>query len=79
MKKSLLLIGMLSILLTLSAYITETASLENFLIPVKKILPTTIGFPISPKVIAITNYNIYAPYDRQTNGFGNYRFPLLLN
>lgn len=75
MKKSLLLIGMLSILLTLSAYITETASLENFLIRSEENSTYDNWVSHIAEGIAITNYNIYAPYDRQTNGFGNYRVP----
>jgi hypothetical protein len=75
MKKALLFIGMLSILLSLSAYLTETASLENFLIRSEPNCAYDNWLSHVAEGIAIPNYNLHAPYDRQTNGFGNYRIP----
>jgi len=75
MKKALLFIGMLSILLSLSAYLVETASLENFLIRSEPNCAYDNWLSHVAEGIASTNYNLYAPYDRQTNGFGNYRIP----
>ncbi len=69
------MIGMLSILFSLSAYLTETASLESFLIGSEENCAYDNWVSHIAEGIAIQNYNLYAPYDRQTNGFGNYRIP----
>lgn len=75
MKRALLIIGMLTILLSLSAYLTETASLENFLIRSEENCDYDNWVSHLAEGIAVQDYNLYAPYDRQTNGFGNYRVP----
>ncbi len=75
MKKALLLIGMIFILFHLSAYLTETASLEMFMFGSEENCDYDNWVSHIAEGIAVPNYNLYAPYDRQTNGFGNYRIP----
>lgn len=55
--------------------ITETASLENFLIRSEPNCAYDNWLSHIAEGIATANYNIYAPYDRQTNGFGDFRIP----
>ncbi len=55
--------------------ITETASLENFLIRSEPNCTYDNWLSHVAEGIATANYNIYAPYDRQTNGFGDFRIP----
>lgn len=69
------MIGMLAILVALPAYISETASLEKFLIGSEDNCDYDNWISHIAEGIASPNYNIYAPFDRQTNGFGNYRTP----
>ncbi len=75
MKRILLILGMLCILLNLPAYLTETASLEGFLIGTEINCDYFNWVSHIAEGIAVENYNIYAPFDRQTNGFGDYRVP----
>ena len=75
MKKALLLIGIMFILLHLSAYLTETASLESFMFGSEENCDYDNWVSHIAEGIAVQNYNLYAPYDRQTNGFGDYKTP----
>ena len=75
MKKAFLLIGILFALFHLSAYVIETGSLENFLIRSEPACEYDNWVSHIAEGIASPNYNLYAPYDRQTNGFGNYVVP----
>jgi hypothetical protein len=75
MKKALLIIGMISILISLSAYLTETASLENFLIRSEPNSAYDNWVSHIAEGVAVQNYNLYAPYDIQNNDFGEYRVP----
>jgi len=75
MKKTLLLIGMTLILIHLSAYLTETASLEMFLTGTEENCDYDNWISHISEGIAVQNYNLYAPYDNQTNGFGGYHTP----
>lgn len=73
MKKAILMIGMLAILVVLPAFISETASLEKFLIGSEENCAYDNWISHIAEGIASPNYNLYAPYDRQTNGFGNFQ------
>ena len=75
MKKAILMFGMLAIVFALPAFLSETASLEKFLIGSEDNCDYDNWVSHIAEGIASPNYNIYAPYDRQTNGFGNYRTP----
>lgn len=75
MKKTLLLIGLLFCLLQLSAHLIETGSLEGFLFGVEENCQYDNWVSHIAEGVAIPNYNNYAPYDRQLNGFGDYRTP----
>ena len=75
MKKPLLILGILSVIIGLSAFLVETASLENFLIRSEPNCAYDNWVSHVAEGIAIPNYNLYAPYDRQTNGFGDYKTP----
>ena len=71
----MLLIGILSILVSLPAYLIENASLENFLIRSEEACAYDNWVSHIAEGIASPNYNLYAPFDPQTNGFGDYRVP----
>ncbi len=75
MKKALLFIGILSILVSLPAYLIENASLEQFLIGTEEACEYDNWVSHIAEGIASNNYNLYAPFDRQTNGFGDFRVP----
>ncbi|MCK9583491.1 MAG: fibronectin type III domain-containing protein [Candidatus Cloacimonetes bacterium] len=75
MKKAILMIGILAILVALPAYISETASLENFLIGSEDNCDYDNWISHIAEGIASQNYNLYAPFDRQTNGFGSFEPP----
>jgi len=57
------------------AVIVETASLKNFLFGAEPNCSYDNWTSHIAEGIASTNYNLYAPYDRQTNGFGNFQIP----
>lgn len=69
------MIGMLAILVALPAFISETASLEKFLIGSEENCAYDNWISHIAEGIASPNYNLYAPFDRQTNGFGDYHTP----
>ncbi len=69
------MIGMLAMLFALPAYISETASLEKFLIGSEENCDYDNWISHIAEGIASTNYNLYAPFDRQTNGFGDFHRP----
>lgn len=75
MKKYLLFIAIALIAFSLSAHIVETGSMEKFLIGSEPACQYDNWISHIAEGIAIQDYNLYAPYDRQTNGFGNYRTP----
>lgn len=60
---------------TASGIIVETGSLENFLIREEPNCEYDNWVSHLAEGIAIANYNLYAPYDVQTNGFGDFRIP----
>ncbi len=71
----MLFIGILSILVSLPAYLIENASLEQFLIGTEEACEYDNWVSHIAEGIASNNYNLYAPFDRQTNGFGDFRVP----
>ncbi|MDD3104301.1 MAG: hypothetical protein PHY24_08835, partial [Candidatus Cloacimonetes bacterium] len=75
MKKAALIIWILAMLVPLLAFMSETASLENFLFGTEDNCDYDNWVSHIAEGIATPNYNIYAPFDRQTNGFGDYRTP----
>jgi len=75
MKRLLLLLAILSVVIGAHAFVSETASLENFLIRSETACAYDNWISHLAEGIAITNYNLYAPYDRQSNGFGDYVSP----
>jgi hypothetical protein len=75
MKRTILTVGLLCVLLTLSAVVTETASLKAFLYGSAPQCEYDNWLSHISEGIASVNYNLYAPYDKQTNGFGNYVTP----
>ncbi|MBW6514530.1 MAG: T9SS type A sorting domain-containing protein [Candidatus Syntrophosphaera sp.] len=79
MKKAALTI-LLGILLAMSsALIVETASLRNFLVGNEPNSAYDNWVSHLAEGIASNNYNLYAPYDVQTNGFGDFRLPTILD
>lgn len=75
MKKTMLC-GLLCLLLTLaSALVVETASLRNFLTGTEPACAYDRWISHLAEGIAIANYNIYPPWEVQTNGFGDFRLP----
>ncbi|MDP3113444.1 MAG: T9SS type A sorting domain-containing protein [Candidatus Cloacimonadaceae bacterium] len=74
--KKLLIIGMICFVMAqLPAIIVETASLKNFLFGSEPACAYDNWLSHVAEGIAVANYNLYAPYDRQTNGFGDFRVP----
>jgi len=75
MKKWMFMLPGLMLSALLFSHIIETASLKNFIYD--RDTQTVYDNWIShvAEGIASANYNLYAPYDRQTNGFGDYRIP----
>jgi hypothetical protein len=72
--------ALLAVLLVLSvcvsqAIIVETASLRNFLIGHESNCVYDNWVSHLAEGIAIDDYNLYAPYDIQTTGFGDFRVP----
>jgi hypothetical protein len=59
----------------LFAIVDETASLKNFIFGQTENTEYDNYLSHVSEGIASENYNIYAPWDRQTNGFGNYHLP----
>lgn len=61
------------LLISLSAIVTETASFKAFLYGSAPQCQYDNWISHISEGIATANYNLYAPYDRQTNGFGTYK------
>lgn len=59
----------------LSSLIVETGSLKNFLLWEEPNSAYDNWISHVAEGIASNNYNLYAPYDKQTNGFGNFQVP----
>lgn len=75
MRKTLALLMIILLGCQLSAIIVETASLKNFLFWEEENCDYDNWVSHIAEGIASANYNLYAPYDRQTNGFGDFRIP----
>jgi hypothetical protein len=60
---------------TLTAVVTETASLKNFLLGAEPNCAYDRWISHLAEGVVTTGYNTYAPYDRQLNGFGDYVTP----
>ncbi len=63
----------------LLSQLIETASLKNFLFWEEPNSTYDRWISHVSEGIASANYNLYAPYDRQTNGFGDFRIPTALD
>ncbi len=75
MKKLLIAFILSACLAMAGAVITETASLRNFLYGTEPNTQYDNWVSHLAEGIASANYNLYAPYDRQTNGFGDFNIP----
>ncbi|MDD2683607.1 MAG: hypothetical protein PHY21_05725, partial [Candidatus Cloacimonetes bacterium] len=75
MKRTILILGILSIIFGLQAYLIENASLESFLIRQESNCAYDNWISHLAEGVVTANYNIYAPYDRQSNDFGDYTIP----
>ncbi|MCB5229196.1 MAG: T9SS type A sorting domain-containing protein [Candidatus Cloacimonetes bacterium] len=73
MRKTILILIIALGLSMASAIMVETASFKNFLYGTEPACDYDNWISHIAEGIAIPNYNIYAPYDRQTNGFGDYK------
>ncbi len=75
MKKLVLIFTLLVLAVLAVAIPVETGSLRNFLMGTEPACAYDNWISHIAEGIAIPNYNLYAPYDRQTNGFGDFRLP----
>lgn len=75
MKRILASLLVLLLLVPLFAVMEETASLKNFLFGTEPNCAYDNWVSHLAEGIAYQGYNTYAPYERQTNGFGNYITP----
>lgn len=75
MKKTILTLGMAILTVWAASIVVETGSLRNFLLGSEPACAYDNWISHIAEGIATPNYNIYAPYDRQTNGFGDFRLP----
>ena len=73
MKKLILLAAVLLILCQIGAWTTETGSFKAFMYQNVPGAPYNNWMSHIAEGIASANYNNYAPYDRQLNGFGNFK------
>ena len=73
MKKFYLILIMLLALSLASAIVVETGSFRNFLYGTEPACEYDNWVSHIAEGLASPGYNHYAPYDRQTNGFGNFR------
>lgn len=75
MKKTILAAWLCLLVALAPAIIVETGSLRNFLMGSEPACAYDNWISHVAEGIAIPAYNLYAPYDVQTNGFGNFRLP----
>lgn len=73
MKRAVIVLLSLMMLSALSGIIVETGSMRAFLYGTEPGAQYDNWISHVAEGIAIPDYNLYAPYDRQTNGFGNFR------
>ncbi len=74
-KRYLICVLVVQLFTGISAIVTETASLSDFLFGTEPAAQYDNWLSHLAEGIANPGYNIYAPYDRQTNGFGDFRIP----
>lgn len=72
MKRNLIALSFLILFIPLVAVIQETASLKHFLYGHEPNCAYDNWISHLAEGVVIQGYNTYAPYDRQTNGFGNF-------
>ena len=75
MKRIWIIIFSLLAVLPLAGVIQETASLKHFLYSSEPNCAYDNWISHLAEGIVIQGYNTYAPYDRQTNGFGDFVVP----
>ncbi|MDZ4121798.1 MAG: hypothetical protein U1C33_05220, partial [Candidatus Cloacimonadaceae bacterium] len=75
MPRKILFVLLVIFIAQLSHALVETASLKNFLMWQEPNSTYDNWISHIAEGIATQNYNLYAPYDRQTNGFGDFRVP----
>lgn len=75
MKRLLLAIVVTLLCLQLSSIIVETGSISGFIYGTEPNAEYDDWLSHVSEGIASANYNLYAPFDRQTNGFGDYSTP----
>ena len=75
MKKTILAAWLCLLAALAPAIITESGSLRAFLLGSEPACTYDNWISHIAEGIASPNYNLYAPYDVQTNGFGNFRLP----
>lgn len=73
MKRFALAAGLCLMLALVSAVTVETGSMRGFLFGSEPACAYDNWISHMAEGIAIPNYNLYAPYDKQTNGFGDFR------
>ncbi len=75
MRKIVLLLSMTVLMFNLFAYTIERGSFENFLIRDEPSCAYSNWVSHIAEGIARPGYNGYAPHDRQTTGFGDFKIP----
>jgi hypothetical protein len=75
MKRALLILVIAFTTVYCSALLVENASMKAFLYGNEPNSAYSNWVSHLAEGIAVQNYNIYAPYDPQTNGFGDFRLP----
>ncbi|MBM4403468.1 MAG: fibronectin type III domain-containing protein [Candidatus Cloacimonetes bacterium] len=75
MRRIVSVVLLMMVLGSLSSIVVETASLQNFLLWREPNCAYDYWISHVSEGIVIPNYNLYAPWDRQTNGFGNFTIP----
>ncbi|MCB5247468.1 MAG: T9SS type A sorting domain-containing protein [Candidatus Cloacimonetes bacterium] len=75
MKRYIVAVGLCLLVALLPAISVETASLRNFLFGSEPACAYDNWISHLAEGIASPNYNLYGPYDVQTNGFGDFRLP----
>lgn len=75
MQKIGVLVLLLMVSTFLSAMVVETASFDNFIYGSEPACQYDNWISHLAEKVAIPGYNVYAPWDRQTAGFGNFHIP----
>jgi hypothetical protein len=75
MKKLMIILLMTFLAGSLLGWVVETGTLEDFVYGTDENLEYDNWLSHVVERVASPNYNLYAPYDRQTTGFGSYTVP----